>query len=78
MRADRDGRLTPLWYTVGSGADFDQATLVNHEHTIAFCTLPAKSLEEARTQLKAELRTYARLLGEAVPEAWFSSEDPAR
>lgn len=71
------GRLVPLWYTVGDAASFDQMTVVDGEHTIAICTLPARSKEEARRHLKEELRWFAPLLGDAVPEPWFASEDPA-
>jgi hypothetical protein len=77
VRTDKDGRLTPLWYTVGSAADFDHATVVDHEYTIAICTLPARSLEDARKALKEDLRWFEPLIGKAVPEPWFESEDPA-
>jgi hypothetical protein len=76
VRIEADGRLLPLQYTVGSLLDFDQATVVNHEYTIAICTLQSRSLEEARKELKANLRWIAPLLKLAEPTAWFTSEDP--
>jgi len=75
VRVER-GRLVPLWYTIGDAASFDQMTVVDGEHTIAICTLPARSKEEARKCLKEELRWFAPLIGDAVPEPWFASEDP--
>lgn len=78
VHADGDGRLTPLWYTVGDAARFEQMTVVDGEYTIAICTLSARTMEEARAHLKEELHWFKPLLGSATPEPWFASEDPAR
>lgn len=75
VRAEKDGRLVPLQYTVGDQASFDQATVVDGEYTIALCTLLGKSHEEAREHLKKELSWFAPLLKCAEPDAWFASED---
>ena len=75
VRVDPDGLLVPLSYTVGGAADLDHATLVNHEYTVAFCTLAARSPEDARALLKEELRAFDPLLRQATPDAWFSDVD---
>ena len=77
VRVESDGRLMPISYGVGDDADFNQATVVGHEYTIAICALPTRSLEEARRQLKENLRWFEPLLVGAEPNAWFASEDPA-
>lgn len=75
VRAEKDGRLVPLWYGVGEESDWDQMTVVGGEYTIAFCGLPhARSLEDARDQLKRDLSWFKPLLCGASPEPWFASE----
>ena len=77
VRAEKDGRLTPLSYTVGDTSDLDDTTVVGHVYTIAICTVPARTLEEARIWLKDNLSWFQPLLRGAVPDAWFQSEEPA-
>jgi hypothetical protein len=76
VKVEPDGRLRPLWYSVT--ADFESITTVGYEYTVALCVLPARSLEEARTEFKTMLKWFEPLLKGAEPDGWFASEDPAR
>jgi hypothetical protein len=75
VRAEKDGRLTPLYYTVGDEQDFNHATVVNHEYTIAIGSLPTtvRSHEEARAAMKEDLGWFKPLLKLAQPEPWFAA-----
>ncbi|HSX22843.1 MAG TPA: hypothetical protein VLE97_08740 [Gaiellaceae bacterium] len=75
VRAERDGRLVPLWYGVGTDSDFDQMTVVGGEYTVAFCRLPhAATYELACRQLHEERKWFEPLLKSAVPEGRFAEE----
>ena len=75
VRADRDGRLTPLWYGVGTEADFDQATVVGGEYTISFCRLPhAPTYELACRQLQDALKWFEPMLKTAAADGRFAEE----
>ena len=74
VHAEKDGRVTPLWYGVGDAARWEQMTVVDRHYMIAFCVLHAPTYELACRELKESLNWFKDLLGGAKPEGAFLEE----
>lgn len=75
VHVEKDGKLTPLEYSVGTEDDFADTTVVDGRYTIAFCGIPqAQTIEQACHRLKSELAWFEPLLRGAKPDPWFLAE----